>query len=567
MLRPSPRIGRDRRASPALVALAAATLGACNAIFGIETGEPTGGTSSGTGGKGGTGGSVSSSSVGGGGASSSSSSSTSSSGGAPPGCDVDAGTPTGTAEKLRITFAADAEIAYGAAFDAQGSAIVVGSFNGPKVNLGGGDLAHGPGTENDNVFVVKYGPARNHLWSKSFGGDHSVFPHAVAVAPNGDIWVTGVMSGTIQFGATPALVQATDGVNDYPDAFVVKLDASGEVIWAKRFGNTYIQAGVSVAVDAAGNGFVSGVGWDVYDVGKETLGQGNTWSSWIAKLDPSGDTQWSHAFLDFAYGADLSYNDYPESAVSVDPNGDVIVTSAFDGQAFFDGDPVASYGIDAYVLKLHGSTGAFAWKTFIGGGGDTDAGLDGDQWPTAIAADPCTGSVYVAGGFRERIAPAGLASAKVTIGAPSDADTFLVKLGAADGKPQWLRTFGDAGFQEARSLAVDHDGNVAFAGFFIDAAGYTGVDFGPPVGVLGPSPAPDPSDYEQDAFIMKLDAAGNTLWGKRIGDSALQRSQAVAVDAQGHVLVVGTVDGSLAAPPLAPLSSDYFDAFTLWLSP
>lgn len=567
MKRPSPHVR-----SPTTLVLAAIALAACNAIFGVDPGEPLTGTSStgvgGTGGATSVSGSATSVSGTGSGGGAGATSVSSSSGTAGATCGADAGAATGPPYKLKASYAPEAEAATGAAFGAQGNLVVAGAFSGPSLNLGGGPHAHGPAAGYYDMFVVKYAPDTTHVWSKVFGGTRDLIPHAVAVGPSGEIWVTGKMLGTVQLGAGPPLVAPIESPpNEYPDLFVLKLDATGEVVWAKNFGNGYIQAGLGVAVDSAGNGYVTGVGWDVYDVGLAPIGLPGTWSSYVVKLAPNGNPIWHFPFSSWAPDLSAVYGDYHEMAVAVDKDDHVIVGGGFIGQDFFGGDPVVSYGgADAFILKLASDTGAPIWRTFLHAKIDADAGTDGDQWVTSLTTDAC-GDVIVAGGFHGAIDFGAIGGATTRFGDPIDSDMWVAKLAGATGEPAWFRTFGDVGAQEALAVRVDASSNVVLAGFLVDGPGYHGVDFGPGIGVLSPPIVPAP-DYNPDAFVVKLDASGNGLWGKRLGEYEYQRGNDVAVDADGHVALVGEFVGSLSVGVEQPtVTSDYFDAFFAWFDP
>jgi hypothetical protein len=291
------------------------------------------------------------------------------------------------------------------------------------------------------------------------------------------------------------------------------------------------------------------------------------WSSFVMKLGPDGDPIWlrdyRHWSVDYAY--------YPspnrEVSVAVDAAGSVVVAGHFDGQTYFDDQLQAPYGgADAYVVKLSPG-GDFVWSRLIHG----PAGVDGDQWTTSLAIDPCSQDVYVSGGFNVGIEVDGLPGADVAVGAPEEEDMFLLKLAGADGKPQWLRTFGDAGWQRANRVRVDGAGNVVMTGVVQDQPGYQGVDFGPAIGVLGPAVPRDPdaggADYNNDLFIVKFDTLGNGLWGIRLGNEDDQTAWDAPIDSKGNIALLGDFNGQIKFTGLPPYSSSYYDGFIAWLHP
>jgi hypothetical protein len=96
----------------------------------------------------------------------------------------------------------------------------------------------------------------------------------------------------------------------------------------------------------------------------------------------------------------------------------------------------------------------------------------------------------------------------------------------ACGTATWLKRFGDNLDQDAWAVATDAAGNVIVAGQFAGT-----IDFGG-----GPLMT---ANTQPDMFIAKLDPMGNHLWSKRYGANGIDVARAVAIDANGDVLVTG----------------------------
>nr|WP_238516260.1 protein kinase [Thermococcus gammatolerans] len=132
---------------------------------------------------------------------------------------------------------------------------------------------------------------------------------AVAVAENGDVIVTG--------------------------SFTMRLDASGNVIWAKNVG------GNAVAIAENGDVIVAGYTW--------SFGAGKS-DAWVLRLDENGNVKWQKT-----YGG--SERDYA-TAVAIADNGDVIVAGY-----------TRSFGAgsrDVWVLRLD-ENGNVKWQKTYGG--------------------------------------------------------------------------------------------------------------------------------------------------------------------------------------------------------
>ena len=94
---------------------------------------------------------------------------------------------------------------------------------------------------------------------------------------------------------------------------------------------------------------------------------------------------------------------------------------------------------------------------------------------------------------------------------------------------EWARNMGGTSQNWCSSVTTDPSGNVLLAGFF---SGTTDFDPGPGVYNLT-------SKGSDDIFVEKLDANGNLLWACSFGDTAMDRSFSLTVDAYGNVYLTG----------------------------
>lgn len=129
--------------------------------------------------------------------------------------------------------------------------------------------------------------------------------------------------------------------------------------------------------------------------------------------------------------------------------------------------------------------------------------------------------------------------------------SFLTALNAQ--QLDWVQQASGTGFQEARSTAVDNEGNVFVVGTFEGTTGFgAGSNNLNAVGVF-------------DVFFAKYGPAGNLLWAKRIGGTGVDLGYGIAHDAAGNVYIAGNFMGTADFDPgagTANLSSfGNFDAF------
>ena len=140
------------------------------------------------------------------------------------------------------------------AVDSSGNVYTTGHFDGTV------DFDPGAGTTNltasgTDVFVSKLDSSGNYVWAKNFGSTSISHGYSVAVDSSGNVYTTGYFSGTADFDPGAGTANLTSNGNT--DAFVSKLDSSGNYVWAKSFvTHPSGPMGMSVAVDTSGNGTV-----------------------------------------------------------------------------------------------------------------------------------------------------------------------------------------------------------------------------------------------------------------------------------------------------------------------
>jgi len=221
------------------------------------------------------------------------------------------------------------------AVDANGNSYVTGYFFS-NANFGDTNLIS---SGYDDIFVAKIDSDGNWLWAKQAGGTSEEWGHGIAVDANGNSYVTGFYQESATFGTIT--LTSSEG----NDIFVAKLDSNGNWLWAKQAGGTSYDEGVSIAVDANGNSYVTGVFWGSATFGATTLTGSGNFDVFVAKLDSNGNWLWAKqtggTSFDFGYG------------IAVDANGSSYVTGFFMESATFGTTPLTSSGgYDIFVAKL-----------------------------------------------------------------------------------------------------------------------------------------------------------------------------------------------------------------------
>jgi len=291
------------------------------------------------------------------------------------------------------------DISYGVAVDGSGNVHIAGIFTG-TVDFGAGNVTSaGVG----DVFVTKLNAAGAHQWTTTFGGTSQDISYGVAVDGSGNVHITGIFNGTVNFGAGNV---TSAGGND---GFVTKLNSSGAHQWTTTFGSTDTDNGWGVAVDGSGNVHIAGRFFGTVNFGAGNVTSAGSYDVFVTKLDSSGAHQWTTTFG--GTGNDRAY------VVAVDGSGNVHVTGYFSGTVDFGAGDVTSAGSDdVFVTKLN-SSGVHQWTTTFGG-----TGVD-DSYSVAVDGDS---NVYASGSFTGTV---DFGAGNVTSAGSSD--VFVVKLNSA----------------------------------------------------------------------------------------------------------------------------------------
>jgi hypothetical protein len=414
-----------------------------------------------------------------------------------------------------------ADIASDIAVDAAGNVYVVGSTTSPVFPTTSGAFQTaraGPG----NAFVTKLTPDGSALiYSTYLGGNGSGSSapfddrgSSIAVDASGNVWVAGLTTST-NFPTTSGAVQTTYGGGHY-DAFVTKLDATGSaLLYSTYLGGSGGDFGGGIALDAAGNAYVTGTaGSSNFPT---TLGafQATCPGAFVAKLTPD-------------HGAGLLYSTCLGSpgssakAIAVDPSGHAYVTGS--AAADFPVTPGAfqtTFGgdVDAFVAKLNRDGTALVYATYLGG--------SSDERGAGIAID-ASGHAYVTGDSRSTDFPTTPGSLQATSGGFLDA--FVTKLNPGGTGLDYSTYLGGNGYDGGAEVAVDPLGHPYVTG------STTSTDFPTTSGAFRTTLA-----GSGDAFVATLNRGASGLVSSTyLGGSNGDEGTGLAVAPSGHVYVTGS---------------------------
>ena len=362
-------------------------------------------------------------------------------------------------------------------------------------------------------------------WAKNMGGSDGDSGGDIAVDADGNVYTTGYFRNTADFDPGAGTLNLTSA--GILDIFITKFDPDGNLLWAVRLGSTDFDRGFGIAVDANGNVYSTGyfAGTVDFDPGPGTANLSSSDSGiYILKLDTDGNFVW-------AKSVSASGGNYGR-AIAVDNAQNVYVTGEFRFTVDFDPGPGVSNlvqtgsGSDVFILKLDAG-GDFEWAKSHGGSSD-DIGR-------SIKSD-AAGNVYTSGGFYSTVDfDPGAGTFNLTSNGISD--VFISKLDI-NGNFVWAKQIGSTGIDLGQSLALDASDNVYITGQF-----YVTVDFDP-----GPATF-NLTSQQVDAFIVKLNTAGDFAWAKSIGGTGSGENYAIDVDTDGNVYTGGRFNGSVDFDP------------------
>ena len=352
------------------------------------------------------------------------------------------------------------------------------------------------------------------------GNDASSTVLGTVVDDLGDTYLVGSFRGTVDFdpGAGVANLVSRGG----SDAFLLKLDAAGGLLWARSFGSAGDDAARGIALNPLGDdvlvvGHFSGtLVLDPADPEAVLPGAGRR-DGFLASFDSDGNDVWARPF-----GGSLMDG---INAVAVDFRGTIYVGGEFAGSVDFDlldgGTVLTSTGrgsrtdgfVAAYDLR-----GNCLWARNVGGGKDDSV------FGVAVGGN---GMVVAVGDF-QHVADFDPGAGVVRSQSRGGEDGFVLALDTAGGY-RWSFTFGDRGEDAARAVACDVAGNVFVGGEFEKT-----VDFDPSSGRTAVRSA-----GETDGFVARYSAQGSLVWARGLGSPKDDGIFAVALDPSGGVVVGG----------------------------
>ena len=322
--------------------------------------------------------------------------------------------------------------------------------------------------------------AQTLKWVNKQGGNSPDQTNGIATDTSGNIIVVGTFDGTATLGTKNITT------NGNLDIFIAKYDTSGNCLWAKNAGGSFGDEGRSVAVDLAGNIYITGVYgqsgamFDAISVGTT----GGLRNGFLAKYSPGGNALWVKRI-----GGTSSAPDPRKIAVTgnkVYVGGEFYGTVTFDGLNTIISTPTG--GSSDVFLAQFDTVGTSIWANR---GGDKK-----DEKLTGLTVDP-SGNPIIYGSYDSLTTFTSTTKIAQTSGFDFR-DMYVVKYSPSGGF-NWVASFGGYTNDESGEVCADASGNIYTTGLFR-------TDF-----ISGTVTASN-SGTANTLFLHKISGNGTPLW-------------------------------------------------------
>jgi hypothetical protein len=473
----------------------------------------------------------------------------------------------------------NAEFVVAVTSDATGAAYVTGLTISENFPLTAGAFQAvnyaTPANAVSTAFISKFNASGTALlYSTYLGGvaisntlhEQGDYGKAIAVDSSGNAYVTGytystdfpITSHAFQKGNIPAETH-------YPTGFVTKLNPTGTgLVYSTYLGGSVLDELTAIAIDAAGDAFVSGISFSpdfpTTHGAFQTINKSftaNGYNAVVTKMNPTGSGLIYSTYLGggSSYGSTLG-NIYWTNPIAVDKSGNAYVagfTESGDFPVTTGAYQMTNHGdFNVTVSKLNSTATALLYSTYLGG--STDSICEG------LAVDSA-GNAYVAGYTSDTDFPVTKGAfqtenhADTNTSDSSDANQngFVAKLNPAGSALVYSTYLGGStgpwGGDQIYYLALDSSGDAYVAGsamsadFPVTANAYQSKN-------RGATHCCDYVTYTSNAFLTELNPVGDALiYSTYLGGSGTQNPEGpggsgdsaygLALGKSGNAYVVG----------------------------
>ncbi|MGN7783661.1 hypothetical protein ACTJIJ_04015 [Niabella sp. 22666] len=364
---------------------------------------------------------------------------------------------------------ADGDIASDIQPTTDGGYIVAGNSSS---NDGDASSNHGGA----DYWIVKLDAAGNKVWQKSFGGSANDYATSIKQTSDGGYIVGGTTFSNDN--------DVSGNHNPDSDGWVIKLDASGNLVWQKAIGGVGGDF-ITAILQTNDGGYLAG-GYSSSN-NSDASGNNGSFDFWTIKLDASGNISW--------YKMIGGSQDDRARALQQTADGGYIITGSTAS--------VITGARDCLMAKLDAS-GNIAWQKTLGGTGN-------DEYNSI---QQTTDGGYIAAGTT--------ASNNGDVSGNHGGDDYWVVKLDASGNIIWQKTLGGSGTDWSYTVQQTTDGGYV-------ALGVSTSTDGDVTGTHG----------NGDFWLAKLNTSGNLTWQKSFGGTGGDYGYAIRQTADGGFITAG----------------------------
>jgi hypothetical protein len=339
--------------------------------------------------------------------------------------------------------------------------------------------------------ITKTDSNGNLIWVKLLSGTGASCSPKSINYKNGNIYITGYFSGTIDFDPNNAQVLLSGNGN----CFISKMNINGDCLWAQSFGSAGSEP---QELDVAQNGDIAITGdmLSQFSFAGQALNYTTGKDLFIVKYDSSGSEIWGQSF-----GSGFNTDEEGNSLKFLSDNSLVIV-GTFENTIDFNYGPLVNNLIsngsrDAFLLKLNNSGGFLNACSFGATNADLGEAVTVDNQNNIIL----TGVKYGNVDFNPN------SGVFILNGLGSNA--FICKL-QSDFQFIWAKEFESSSGTKGLSISCDNNNDIYTTG-----TAYGTIDFDPsPISVYSLS-----TSYGSNLYISKLSAFGNFQYAGLVNNS------------------------------------------------
>lgn len=335
-----------------------------------------------------------------------------------------------------------------------------------------------PGGKYNKLWVFKTDVNGNKIWEYSSGVNGNL--SSITKAPDGGYVATGNRNNITAAGGYAG-----------SDLIVIKLNASGAMVWEKAFGGGGDDFGNKILTTADGGCLVAGL--TTSSDGDVSANHGG-YDTWLIKVDANGNKVWEKTYGGSGWDGD--------GTMATTADGGVLLAAYSSSN---DGDISGGHGGgDVVVFKLDAS-GNKIWTKIYGG----------SKWdtPASIIATKDGGSIIVGSTDSN--------DGDVVGQHGNDEDMWVLKLDK-NGEKAWQATLGSTSWENGYSIAQLTDGGYIVFGFSTGNDGDVSGNHG-----------------DKDYWVVKLNSAGKKLWQRSFGGPGEELPGAVTLTSDGGFVLAG----------------------------